>query len=122
VSGAGRGTLDGDGGQPGQCLRCGDAPQRGAGRRPARGLCPRCHEWARRHGRLDDYPCLPVRWAPTHAVMTARHEGRVEDFAFLTAELGVPFREACRRLGVTLRTGERYKAILRSREAGSAAA
>lgn len=101
--------------------RCEGPPRPGA-RRPARGLCPRCHEWARRNGRLDDYPRLPVNWVPSHEVMTARHQARVEDFEFLTGELGVPFREACRRIGVTPRTGERYKAELRARAPEEAAA
>lgn len=101
----------------GLCRRCGQAPRRGI-----RPLCRRCYDWAWRHGRLGDYPALTDPWVPSHEVMTARHRGRLEDFEFLTAELRVPLAEACRRIGVTTRTGLRYKAILRERAPESAAA
>jgi hypothetical protein len=100
----------------GLCRRCGDAPRRGM-----RALCRRCYDRAWHYGRLDDYPPLADPWVPSHEVMTARHEARVEDFGYLLAE-GVPFREACRRIGVTTRTGLRYKAILRARAPEGAAA
>jgi hypothetical protein len=100
----------------GLCRHCGDAPRKGM-----RALCRRCYDRAWHYGRLDDYPPLADPWVPSHEVMTARHLGRVEDFGFLLTE-GVPFREACRRIGVTTRTGLRYKAILRERATESAAA
>jgi hypothetical protein len=100
----------------GLCRHCGEVP-----RSRRRGLCSRCYDRACHLGRLSDYPALTDPWVPSHEVMTARHLGRVEDFGFLLAE-GVPFREACRRIGVTTRTGLRYKAILRERATESAAA
>ena len=101
----------------GLCRHCGDAPRKGM-----RALCRRCYDRAWHYGRLDDYPPLADPWAASHEAMTARHRGRLEDFEFLTAELRVPFREACRRIGVTTRTGLRYKAILRERAPECAAA
>jgi hypothetical protein len=101
----------------GLCRCCGEAPRKGM-----RALCRRCYDQACHLGRLGDYPPLTDPWAASHEAMTARHRGRLEDFEFLTAELRVPFREACRRIGVTTRTGLRYKAILRARAPESAAA
>jgi hypothetical protein len=126
VSGAGRGTLDGAPGNQrprnlvadiyGLCRRCGDTT-----RRDTRGLCGRCGDWAWRNGRLEDYPRLTDPWTPGQEAIQARVRDRVEDFSFLLAER-VPFREACRRTGVTTRTGLRYKARLRAQDAGEAAA
>ena len=102
----------------GLCRHCGEVPRS----RRRRGLCSRCYDRACHLGRLDDFPPLTDPWAPSHEVMTARHRGRLEDFEFLTTELRVPLDEACRRIGVTTRTGLRYKAILRARAPESAAA
>jgi len=77
-------------------------------RRPVRGktrhdLCGACYQRWRRAGRPEGIP------VPFEA-----RRGRVEDFAELTRDRGLPLAAAAERLGVHFRTAQRYDAKLRA--------
>jgi hypothetical protein len=91
------------------CSFCGQAgPHRGYS------WCGRCYERWRYHGRPASGPPAPGKTSDrgNHAALEAAE--RREDYAWLRAEQGLTRRQAAERLGVTIRTAERYDAQLRA--------
>lgn len=67
-----------------ECVRCGTTR-----RIVGRGLCTACHQWARSHGRLDDYP---------FALRNRPRAETAEEYGHLSA-MGLSDREIAERLG-----------------------
>lgn len=94
-------------------------PCRGCGRNQRNdgdGLCPTCNDRWRAAGRPATVPPpLPVNARVRRSIELRgdNHQAQLEDFAELTEEHGVPLEEAARRLGVSLRTVQRYRSELR---------
>ena len=94
-------------------MKCRGCGRRRRKRQGARDYCGTCYgRWAY-HGYPQEGPPSPVL-----SVAPAERAGRIEDFVELRS-WGVSREEAARRLGVSLRTVERYDAALRAQGAAA---